>query len=224
MAQAIGQMLTMAVGVALSPIPIIASVLLVSSPRGRVNGLAFVLGCVASTAVIGGALIAVGVGAGISESGGPSSGTTVLRFVLGGLLVAMAAKKWRGRPDRGEEPAVPNWMGALDGFSAPKSLAAGIVVTGLNPKNLLLVAAGAAAVAGAGATTGEEAVAWAIFTLIAIVGVATPVVISFAMGDRSNELLLRLRTWMARNNDVIMAVILLLIGVKLLGDAIAGLS
>ena len=38
MGQAIGQMLTMAVGVALSPIPIIASVLLVSSPRGRVNG------------------------------------------------------------------------------------------------------------------------------------------------------------------------------------------
>ena len=100
---------------------------------------------------------------------------------------------------------------------------AGVVVTGLNPKNLLLVIAGAAAVASAGATAGEEAVAWAIFTLIAIVGVATPVVISFAMGDRSDELLRRLRAWMAHNNGVIMAVILLLIGVKLLGDGIAGL-
>ena len=109
-------------------------------------------------------------------------------------------------------------MGALDGFSPAKSLAAGVVVTGLNPKNLMLVIAGAAAVASAGATAGEEAVAWAIFTLIAIVGVATPVVISFAMGDRSDELLQRLRTWMAHNNGVIMAVILLLIGVKLLGD------
>ena len=73
MGQAIGQMLTMAVGVALSPIPIIASVLLVSSPRGRVNGPAFVLGCVASTVVIGGILIAVGVGSGTSDSGGPST-------------------------------------------------------------------------------------------------------------------------------------------------------
>ena len=114
-------------------------------------------------------------------------------------------------------------MGALDGFSPVKSLAAGIVVTGLNPKNLLLVIAGAAAVAGAGATAGEEAVAWAIFTVIAIVGVSTPVVISFAMGDRSEELLRRLRRWMAHNSGVIMAVILLLIGVKLLGDGIAGL-
>jgi threonine/homoserine/homoserine lactone efflux protein len=221
--QAIGQMLTMAVGVALSPIPIIASVLLVSSPRGRVNGPAFVVGCAASAAVIGGVLLAVGVGSGTSDSGDPSTGTSVLKLVLGIVLLGMAARQWRGRPVGDEDPPLPKWMGALDGFSPQKSLLAGLVVTGLNPKNLLLVIAGAAAVASADATAGEEAVAWAIFTLIAIVGVATPVVISFAMGDRSEELLQRLRTWMAHNSGVIMAVILLLIGVKLLGDGIAGL-
>ena len=118
---------------------------------------------------------------------------------------------------------MPKWMGALDRFSPPKAFAAGIVVTGLNPKNLLLVVAGAAAVAGAGATAAEEAVAWAVFTLIAVVGVSTPVVIAFAMGDRADGILTRLRKWMAHNNGVIMAVILLLIGVKLLGDGIAGL-
>jgi len=221
--QAIGQMLTMAVGVALSPIPIIASVLLVSAPRGRVNGPAFVVGCAASTAVIGGVILAVGVGSGTSDSGGPSTGTSALKLVLGIVLLGMAARQWRGRPVSDEDPPLPKWMGALDGFSPQKSLLAGLVVTGLNPKNLLLVIAGAAAVASADATAGEEAVAWAIFTLIAIVGVATPVVISYAMGDRSEEVLQRLRTWMAHNSGVIMAVILLLIGVKLLGDGIAGL-
>jgi len=221
--QAIGQMLTMAVGVALSPIPIIASVVLVGSPRGRVNGPAFVVGCAASAALIGGVLLAVGVGSGTSDSGGPSTGTSALKLVLGIVLLGMAARQWRGRPAGDDDPPLPKWMGALDGFSPPKSLLGGLVVTGLNPKNLLLVAAGAAAVASAGATAGEEAVAWAIFTLIAIVGVATPVVISYAMGDRSEELLQRLRTWMAHSSGVIMAVILLLIGVKLLGDGIAGL-
>ena len=223
MGQAIGQMLTMAVAVALSPIPIIASVLLVSSPRGRVNGPAFVVGCAASAAVIGVVLIAVGVGSGTSDSGGPSTGTSALKLVLGIVLLGMAARQWRGRPVGGDDPPLPKWMGALDGFSPAKSLVAGVVVTGLNPKNLLLVIAGAAAVASAGATAGEEAVAWAIFTLIAIVGVATPVVISYSMGDRSEELLQRLRQWMAHNSGVIMAVILLLIGVKLIGDGIAGL-
>jgi threonine/homoserine/homoserine lactone efflux protein len=221
--QAIGQMLTMAVAVALSPIPIIASVVLVSAPRGRVNGPAFVVGCASSAAVIGGVLLAVGVGSGTSDSGRPSTGASALKLILGVVLLGMAARQWRGRPADDEDPPMPKWMGALDGFSPLKAFAAGIVVTGLNPKNLLLVVAGAAAVAGAGATVGEEVVAWAIFTLIAIIGVATPVVISFAMGDRSEELLQRLRKWMAHNSGVIMAVILLLIGVKLLGDGIAGL-
>lgn len=224
MSQAIGQMLTMAVGVALSPIPIIASVLLVSSPRGRVNGPAFVVGCAASAAVIGGVLIAVGVGSGTDDSGGSSTATAALKLVLGSVLLGMAGRQWRGRPADDEDPLLPRWMGALDGFSPARSLVAGVVVTGLNPKNLLLVIAGAAAVASAGATAGEEVVAWSIFTLVAIVGVGTPVVISFAMGDRSEELLRRLRRWMAHNSGVIMAVILLLIGVKLLGDGLAGLS
>ena len=223
MGQAIGQMLPLAVGVALSPIPIIASVVLVSSPRGRVNGPAFVVGCALSAAVVGGALLAVGIGSGTDDSGGPSTAASILKLVLGVVLLGMAARQWRGRPVGDEEPPLPKWMGVLDAFSPAKALVAGIVVTGLNPKNLLLVVAGAAAVASAGATAGEEAVAWAIFTLIAIVGVATPVVISFVMGDRSEELLQRLRAWMAHNSGVIMAVILLLIGVKLLGDGIAGL-
>ncbi len=223
MSSAIGQMLTMAVGVSLSPIPIIASVLLVSSVGGRAKDLAYVLGCAASTAVIGGVLIAVGVGSGSSDSGGPSTGTSVLKLVVGGLLLAMAARQWRGRPHPDEEPVLPKWMGALDALSAPKAFVAGVVVVGLNPKNLLLIVAGAAAVAGAGASAGEEAIAWTLFTLIAIVGVATPVVIAFVMGDRSESLLERLRAWMAHNNGVIMAVILLLIGAKLIGDGISGL-
>jgi hypothetical protein len=60
--------------------------------------------------------------------------------------------------------------------------------------------------------------------MIASIGAAAPVVIYFALGDRSRDLLESLKTWMARNNAVIMAVLLLVIGAKLVGDAIAGLS
>jgi hypothetical protein len=44
------------------------------------------------------------------------------------------------------------------------------------------------------------------------------------MGARSQELLGKLKTWLARNNAVIMAVLLLIIGVKLIGNAISGFS
>lgn len=44
MGQAIGQILSFAVGVALSPLPIIAVVLMLATPTGRVNGPAFLSG------------------------------------------------------------------------------------------------------------------------------------------------------------------------------------
>jgi threonine/homoserine/homoserine lactone efflux protein len=223
MGQAIGGMLAMAVGVALSPIPIIAVVLLLTGSGGKPNGVAYVVGSVTSTAILGGILVAVGVGSGTSSDGGPSTGTSVLKLALGVLLLGLAARQWRGRPLEGEEAVMPKWMGALDGFTPVKALAAGVVLNVFNPKNLLLIVAGATAVASAGATGGQEAVAWAVFTVIAAIGVTTPVVIALSMGDRSDELLGRLKVWMAHNSGVIMAVILLLIGVKLLGDGIAGL-
>ena len=67
-------------------------------------------------------------------------------------------------------------------------------------------------------------VAWAVFTLIASLGVGAPVVIYFAMGARAAKVLEELKTWMAHNNTAIMAVLCLIIGVKLVGDAITGFS
>jgi threonine/homoserine/homoserine lactone efflux protein len=115
-------------------------------------------------------------------------------------------------------------MGALDGFTPAKSLGAGVVVDALNPKNLLLILGGAAAVAQTGIPAGEQAVSWAVFTLIGASGVAAPVVIDVALGDRAGPMLDRLKTWMARNNNAIMAALCLVIGAKLIGDAISGFS
>lgn len=60
--------------------------------------------------------------------------------------------------------------------------------------------------------------------LIGTAGVGTPVVLYFAMGDGAAALLRRVKDWMGRNNAVIMAVLCLVIGVKLIGDALASLT
>jgi hypothetical protein len=93
----------------------------------------------------------------------------------------------------------------------------------VNPKNTLLAVAGAAAIAGTGVATGEQIAAYAVFVVIATVGVGTPVVLALAMGDRAGHILDELQGWMAANNAVIMAVLMLVLGVKLLGDGISGL-
>jgi hypothetical protein len=44
------------------------------------------------------------------------------------------------------------------------------------------------------------------------------------MQDLTPELIDGLKVWLARNNAVIMAVLMLIIGVKLIGNAISGFS
>ena len=53
MGQAIGGSLPLAVGIALSPIPIIAVVLMLTSRRAKVNGPTFVLGWLIGLGIVG---------------------------------------------------------------------------------------------------------------------------------------------------------------------------
>jgi len=94
----------------------------------------------------------------------------------------------------------------------------------VNPKNLLLVVSGAAAIsAAAPGSTGTQLGALVVFTVIASLGVIAPVVVYLAMGDRAATILDGLKTWMIHNNAVIMAILLLVIGAKMIGDGITAI-
>jgi threonine/homoserine/homoserine lactone efflux protein len=223
-AEAIGQVLSLAVGVSLSPVPIIAVVLMLGTPAGRRNGPAFLVGWVVGLAVVGTIVLVVAGGAGASENNEPATWVDVLKLVLGALLVLMAARQWRGRP-RGDEAAVfPKWMQTIDHFTAGRSVAMGVALSAINPKNLLLTVAAAASVAQAGVSTGDEIVAMAVFVAVGTLGPGIPVAIYFGMGKRAAHLLDDLKAWMGAHNAAIMAVLLLVIGAKLIGDGISGLG
>jgi threonine/homoserine/homoserine lactone efflux protein len=224
MGQAIGQVLSFGVGVAISPVPIIAVVLMLATPRGRANGPAFLVGWVVGLALAGTVVLLVASGADASEQGEPADWVSWLKLVLGLLLLLLAVRQWRGRPHEGEQATMPKWMQALDAFTAPKALGAGVLLSALNPKNLLLTVGAAAAIAQTGISAGEQAVALAVFVILGTVGVAAPVVIYFALGHRSAEILERMRRFLSANNAAVMSVLLLVIGAKLIGDGITGLT
>lgn len=75
-----------------------------------------------------------------------------------------------------------------------------------------------------GISGGQQALAYLVFAVIGTLGVGIPVVLYFALGDRSGKLLAQLKDWMTQHNAVIMTVLCLIIGVKLIGDAISGLT
>ncbi|WP_423464904.1 GAP family protein [Promicromonospora sp. MS192] len=97
-----------------------------------------------------------------------------------------------------------------------------VLLGAVNPKNLLLVVSGGAAIAAAApGDTSATVVAALVFAVVASVGVVTPVVIYVALGSRAGPVLDELRSWMVRNNAAIMAVLLLVLGAKMLGDGIS---
>ena len=114
-------------------------------------------------------------------------------------------------------------MAALDGFTPVKSAGLSAVLADVNPKNLLLVVSGGAAIASAAAgNTSAKVTATIVFAVVASLGVATPLVIYLALGDRAGAVLENLRSWLVHNNAGIMAVLLLVLGAKIVGDGISG--
>ena len=224
MGEAIGQVLSFGVGVAVSPVPIIAVVLMLATPRGRVNGPAFLAGWVVGLSVVGTVVLLAASGGDASEAGAPADWVSVLELVLGVLLIGLAVKQWRGRPRGDQVPELQGWMKTVDTFTPTRSAGIAVALSAVNPKNLILTVGAAAAIAQTGAATGDQAVALAVFVVLGTLGVGAPVAISVFMGERSTRLLGELHDWMARENATIMAVLCLVIGAKLIGDAITGLA
>ena len=224
MGEAIGQMLPLAVGVAVSPMPIVAMILMLMSSKGRATGVAFALGWLGGIGLAGAVLLLL---AGPADTGTEQDSPTwvgVLQLVLGLALLLLAVKQWRGRPRGDAEPPVPKWMNAVSSFTAVKAAGLAVALGVVNPKNLVFLVGGATAVAQSGASSSGQAVAWTLFTIIAGIGVVAPLVVYLALGDKAVHVLDEVKAWMIHNNTAIMAVLCLVIGAKLLGQGIAALA
>lgn len=221
MGATIGDILPLALGIAISPIPIIAAILMLLSPRARGTSVGFLIGWVLGivVAVVVFTLLAGIIPASDPDSSQPIAGTVTI--VLGALLVLLAVRQWRSRPKPGAAEALPKWMGAIDSMTAGRGLILAFVLAAVNPKNLLLAAGAGLAIGTAGPSSGEAVVAVLVFVLIAASSVAVPVIAYLIAADRMRGPLDALRGWLVHNNTTVMAVLLLVIGVVLIGKGIA---
>jgi Sap, sulfolipid-1-addressing protein len=222
--QAIGDLLPLAIGVALSPVPIIAVILMLFSARASSNGLAFLGGWVIGLSVLGAIVLLVAGGADASEDEGTSDTIDIIKIALGILLLLVAARQWQSRPKAGEEPKMPGWMSAIDSFTAVRAFGIGVLLAAVNPKNLALTASAAAGIAQAGLDEGEEWLSLLIFVVLGSLTVGVPVIYYFVAGEGARETLDTWKAWLGENNATVMAVLLLVFGVVILGQGLSGLS
>jgi hypothetical protein len=149
----IGDLLPLALGIAISPVPIIAIILLLLSPRPGLTSVGFLVGWVVAIAVVVTAVALLYDPVDDSDSSGPSTTTSVVKLVLGLLSIALAVKQWGGRPKPGEKAVLPKWMAAIDKVTPVRSLDMGALLSGLNPKNLTLGLAAGVTIGGCPAPT-----------------------------------------------------------------------
>ncbi len=219
MGQAIGDLLPAAIGVALSPVPIIAIVLILGTPRAKGNGLTFALGWIAGLTVVSVIVLLLFRGADDSSSG-TSTAVGWIKLVLGALFLLMAVQQWRARPRPGTEAATPKWMAAIDSVTPAKARGLGVLLSGANPKNLALTFAAAASIAQSGLSGIGDAEAVALFVVLGSVTVVGPVVLYLVAPQQAATWLGSIKDFMAAHNAVIMMVVLLVLGAKLLGNGI----
>jgi threonine/homoserine/homoserine lactone efflux protein len=220
MGQAIGLILGFAVGVAISPVPVIALILMLFSKRATSNSLAFVFGWLLGLAVVSVVVLSIG----LESSDGSSSSGGWAKVVIGVLFVALAVKQWRGRPHEGDEPEMPGWMASIDEFTAVKAFGVAVLLSGVNPKNLGLTIAAAASIGSVGLSTGDEALVVAVYVVIASITLIVPVAGYLIARERMTPVLDTMKAWLLINNATVMAVLFLVLGAKLAGDGISILS
>ncbi len=217
----IGEILPSALGIAISPIPIIAAILMLLSPRAKGTSIGFLLGWLAGIVV---ALVVFTLLSSVIPASDPTASKPIagwIKIVLGVLLLLLAVQQWRKRPKAGVEPALPGWMKAIDTMNAGKGFGLGFLLSAVNPKNLLMAVAGGLAIGSAALSIGQTVIVSAIFVLIAASTVLVPVVAYLIAAKSMAAPLERLRVWLVDHNAAIMATLLLVIGVVMIGKGIA---
>ena len=209
--------LVYAAPIALSPVAIAASVLLLSCSGGVAKATAFAVGWLAGLAAVVTVLTVLVREAGVSDA--DPVWLSLPNVALGLAFLVSGAVFWlrRGRPVE-----QPRWLTAVDSLTPRGSGGLGIVASA-NPKALALALAAALALAQARASAPESAAALGLFAAIGTLGVALPVGVHAASPARTDRTLQALRSWLARHDHTVLALLGVLLGVIFLADGISGL-
>lgn len=223
MGTAIADILPLAIGVALSPIPIVAVILMLFSKQARSTSLGFLIGWFLGLAVVATVVVCVADPAQQATGGEESPLSAIVHIVLGLLLLFLAYRNWHKRPEPGEEVEMPKWMSSIDSMTAGKAFGLGALLSGINPKNLALTLGAGVAIAAAELNTTQAIIALMVFIIVACISVAAPVVIYLGMGEKAASTLNNWKEWLTHNNSTVMMLLCLVFGIVVLSKGLGAL-
>ena len=218
MIEALEDSLPMAIGLALSPGPVIATIVILMTPRAKVNSISLLLGWFLGIYIIG-TLVLVLPGM-ETNRGQPTTLAGIIRIILGILLLVLALRLWLKRPKSSDEISTPKFFSSIDKFGFGKSILTGLFFSIANVKCIALSAAGAARIDNALSNDYEIHMTLVTFALIGSITILIPIIIYFIAGNKVESTFQSWKEWLIKNNKVILMVILILISIILIKKGI----
>jgi hypothetical protein len=223
MKQAVGELLPLAVAISISPLPIVAMVVMLMSPRARTSTPAFMLGWIAAIGAFLAAAAALTEVLGGRHDGGPSSIISVVKLILGSGMLYLAFREWRARPKSGQQAELPHWLTSVQNMRPLAAAATGFGIYAANPKNLTVGVSAGVLFHSFALPLQSSLLVGAIYVLLASSTVVIPIVAFLLAENRVKPWLNELRGWLTQHNAAVMAVLLTVIGALMVGKGIAGL-
>ncbi len=217
-AELVVEVLPLAVAIALSPFPIIPSIMLLLTRRPVAAGSAFLAGWVVGVTVA--VTLAVLVSAWVELAYGTPTWVAWVRLVLGALLIGLGLRKWL---NRGQVSSPPAWMSSLSTATPATGAKLGVLLSAANPKVLVLAAAAGLTIGAAEPAVAEAIKVSAAFVLMSSLTVALPLFAFLLAGERVLPPLRRARDWLEAHNAAVLAVVFVAIGLMVLVEGIRGL-
>jgi len=204
----------LALALAVQPWSVLASLLLATSANGLRKVTALVAGWVLALTAVAIATVALYPEVPATASSGPLSG---VELVAGLALAGWLVRRRRTASGR-TASAQPRFMGALDSMSPGLAFVLGAFLP-----NYVFVVAAVSELLQAGLSQGGLGLAALAFIVVASLGVAAPLLVRAARGERSPETFHRWRDWLTAHGSDVGSLVLAVVAVALVVKGLVGL-
>jgi hypothetical protein len=200
-------MIGLGVAMALQPLPVLATVVLLSVQRGIRKAWAFFLGEFVVMFGISAAAVALHFGTSQQTA---SKAASIATLVAGAVLLVFGV--WLTvQSRRGVEVKEPAWLAKLDQMEPWPAFLLGLLL----PTYVIAIAAGAHIV-GVHPGAASAIAAMLLFLVVGMSTVYTPIVLAQFAPERSRPARMRLRDWLIRDWREVGAALLLVVGALLI--------
>lgn len=219
----LGEFMPLAVGIAISPVPIIAVIMMLTTKGALRNAVLFTTGWVLALAVTSVAAILIFGDAPTSAQKGTGLATNIMQVAFGALLLGMGFYRWWQR-HKGVAPKQPRLLKSVDSIRPAGALLFGLAMIVINPKNLMLLLSALMQIGKSQPSTATGVTSVTIFICVASIGTLLPLFIYVAFRKKATAILASWKSWLTAHSSTVTIYLFLLLGAFLLVKGTVGLA